>query len=271
MQGKLELEIKVDQEEKSTISRMNYRFPLKVMRPFYMDDIGTAFVYVFDTAGGMLAGDSSEYSIYIKKGAGLYLTNASTAKIHPMPEGNAHINQYFKIEENASLECFPEGTMLFRDSELKTQTHIHAHRNSVVAYCEMYASGRKNTGETFEFRSLTNRIHLYIGGVLAIWEQSRMDMEREQYARLGYLEGYSHWGNLYLYAGHDHDNHLTELQTYLSTFDGPVRIGCSLHPSGVITLKALSYNYDEMKKAFNDIWSFMRPLMMKGELPYIRK
>lgn len=80
-----------------------------------------------------------------------------------MPEGNAHINQYFKIEENASLECFPEGTMLFRDSELKTQTHIHAHRNSVVAYCEMYASGRKNTGETFEFRSLTNRIHLYIG------------------------------------------------------------------------------------------------------------
>ncbi|WP_026221638.1 hypothetical protein, partial [Bacillus sp. 37MA] len=92
------------------------------------------------------------------------------------------------------------------------------------------------------------------------------------FARLGYLEGYSHWGNLYLYAGQGKADNIAGLQEYLSTKDrASVRSGCSLHPSGVITIKALSSNYEEMTELFNDVWSFMRPLMLKGELPYIRK
>ncbi|WP_028391933.1 urease accessory protein UreD [Bacillus cihuensis] len=271
-EGMLELGIKVDQNEKSYISRMNYRFPLKVMRPFYMDDMGTAFVYVFDTAGGMLAGDRADYSISVEDCARLYLTNASTSKIYQMPEGKAFINQHFHVGENASLECFPEAITLFRQSELETQTRIDVHPKSVLAYCEMYSSGRKSTGESFEFRSLSNRLHLYIGGKLAIWEQFRLNMEREQFARLGYLEGYSHWGTLYLYAGQGKADSIRRLQEYLSTKDRlSVRAGCSLHPSGVITMKVLSSNYEEMTELFNDVWSFMRPLMLKGELPYIRK
>lgn len=271
-QGLLDLGIKVDHSEKSYVSRMNYRFPLKLMRPFYLDDMGTAFVYVFDTAGGMLAGDRADYSINVEKGARLYLTNASTSKIYQMPEGKAYIKQDFQVGENASFECFPEAIALFRESDLETQTRIDAHPNSVLAYCEMYASGRKNKGETFEFRSLSNRLDLYIGGKLAIWEQYQLNMEREQFARLGYLEGFSHWGNLYLYAGNDQASNIAQLKDYLLKKDRlPVKIGCSLHPSGVITVKVLSNYYEEMKELFNDIWAFMRPLMLKGELPYIRK
>lgn len=271
-QGLLDLNINVDQNEKSYISQMNYRFPLKLMRPFYLDDMGTAFVYVFDSAGGMLAGDRADYSINVGEGAKLYLTNASTAKIYQMPTGKADISQEFYLGENSSLEFFPEAITLFRQAELDTKTTIHVHPNSVLAYSEMYTSGRKNIGESFDFRSLSNRFDLYIGGKLAIWEQYRLSMKREQFARLGYLEGFTHWGNLYLYSSSNQTENHTLLNQYLSNKERfSIQAGCSLHPSGVISVKALSYNYEELKELFNDIWSIMRPIMLRGELPYIRK
>ncbi|EXX86300.1 hypothetical protein BG53_06330 [Paenibacillus darwinianus] len=272
MRGKLDLVIAVNRRDRSFISRMHYLFPLKILRPFYLDEIGTAFVYVLDTAGGMLAGDSLAYNIRVDDGARLYLTNASTAKCYTMPNGDARVAQHFSIGSRASLEFFPEESMLFRDTSLETVTRIDAQRDSGFAFCEMYAGGRKHAGEIFEFRRLENRFEIRIDGKLAIWENYRLEGGMLRPGRPGYLEHYTHWGNLYMYASHESGVALKAVQECLAEFerDG-FRAGCSLHPSGVITVKALSSEYEAVKNGFERIWSRLRPLMLKEELPYIRK
>ncbi len=272
MQGKLDLSITANRRNRSFISRMNYIFPLKILRTFYLDGIGTAFVYVLDTAGGMLAGDSLDYQIRVDEGAHLYLTNASTAKSYSMPDGDARINQYFSIGRNASMEFFPEEVMLFKDTSMETVTRIDADCDSVFAFCEMYAGGRKHAGELFQFRSMVNRFEINIGGKQAIWEKYRLDGYKLQIGRYGYLEEYTHWGNLYIYANEESTSMLQTVHECLTGINRyGVWAGCSLHPSGVIIIKALSSEYEAVKECFQQVWSRLRPLMLKEELPYIRK
>ncbi len=95
MRGTLDLGITANRRNQSFISRMNYTFPLKVLRPFYLDGIGTAYIYLLDTAGGMLAGDSLDYRIRVEDGARLYLTNASASKSYVMNGGGAQVHQFF--------------------------------------------------------------------------------------------------------------------------------------------------------------------------------
>lgn len=271
-QGLLKLGIRKDHRAKSFVSQMQYKFPLKVMSPFYLDRRGTAFIYVFDTAGGMLSGDSADYEIQVEDGAGLYLTNSSTSKIYPMPEGTAYVGQRFRVGQGASLENFPEAVMLFKQSHLNMETKIELTSDSVLAHSEVYASGRKGMGESFQFRGVSNQFKLYIDGKLSLWEKYRLDMTQGNYEKLCYLEGYTHWGSLYMYASGEQAMRLEWLREHLGErYADEMKLGCSLHPSGVITVKALANSDEAVKACFHDIWSFMRPHLLKGELPYIRK
>lgn len=200
MHGNLDLNITTNRRDRSFISKLKYSFPFKILRPFYLDGIGTAFVYVLDAAGGMLGGDSLDYHIRVNDGARLYLTNASTGKLYQMSDAHARIDQQFSIGSNASLEFFPEAIMLFKDTSVETVTRIEAEHDSTFAFCEMYAGGRKHAGELFQFQSIVNRFEIIIDGKLAIWEKYRVEGEKLRVGRLGYLEGYTHWGNLYLYS-----------------------------------------------------------------------
>lgn len=272
MHGNLDLNITTNRRDRSFISKLKYSFPFKILRPFYLDGIGTAFVYVLDAAGGMLGGDSLDYRIRVNDGARLYLTNSSTSKLYQMSDGQARINQQFSIGNNASLEFFPEAMMLFKNTSVETVTRIEAEHDSIFALCDMYAGGRKHAGELFQFQSIVNRFEIIIDGKLAIWEKYRVEGEKLRVGRLGYLEGYTHWGNLYLYSKAGSTDIIRILQEYLSGMNRQgVWAGCSLHPSNVITVKALSSEYEAVKDCFQQVWSRIRPLMLKEELPYIRK
>lgn len=242
------------------------------MRPFYLDDIGTAFVYVLDTAGGMLTGDTLHYDIRVDDRARLYITNASTTKSYKMRKGDAQVRQNFSIGKYASLEYFPEEVMLFQETSMETVTQIEADPDGVFAFCEMYTSGRNHSGERFQFRSMMNRFDIIIGGKLAIWEQYRLDGRKLKSGQPGILESYTHWGNLYMYRKGNNTDLLRNVQEYLEDLNlNSIWAGCSLHPSGVLIVKALSSNYELLKECFHIVWSRLRPLMVKGELPYIRK
>ncbi|MGG2197914.1 urease accessory protein UreD [Paenibacillus validus] len=272
MRGTLDLGITANRRNQSFISRMNYTFPLKVLRPFYLDGIGTAYIYLLDTAGGMLAGDSLDYRIRVEDGARLYLTNASASKSYVMNGGGAQVHQFFSVGRQASMEFFPEEVMLFKDTTLETATRIEAERDSVLAFCDMYACGRKHKGERFEFRSMGNLLEIVIDGKLAVWEKYRVDGHRLQSGQPGYLEEYTHWGTLYMYSSETDGAMLQTARECLAGIgEGGVWAGCSLHPSGVLTVKALSAEYEAVKDCFQQVWAQLRPRMLKEALPYIRK
>jgi urease accessory protein len=272
LNGRLHLKIQVNPKGKSFISRMNYSSPLKVMKPFYLDQIGTAFLYVMDSAGGMLSKDQLYYEIRVDEGAHLYLTNASTSKIYSMPDGCAFIHNHFIVEKGASLESFPEEVMFFKESSLESFTHIQLHTDSVLAFSEIYSSGRIGYGESYQFRHVRNQFEIRINEKLAVWEQYTLDPENVEYGNLGYMDGFTHWGSLYLYANVSHAALLNEVRECLSAYQlHEFRVGCSLHPSGIITLKAIGSQYEAIKQCFHQVWTRLRPILLKEGLPHIRK
>lgn len=272
MRSQLNMDVHLNSKGKSFISKMNYSFPLKIMRPFYLDRMGTAFLYVMDCAGGMLSRDRIDYDINVDAGAHLYLTNASASKIYCMTVGSAEVHNHFQVGADASLEYFPEEVMLFKDSSLESVTHIHLHPSSVLAFSEVYSAGRKSYGELFQFREMINHFKITIGQQLAIWEKYKLDPEKIRYSNLGYMDNYTHWGSLYLYANIDQKAILQEVRECLpQDRNRMLWSGCSLQPSGVIVVKVLAAQYEVIKQLFHAVWTRLRPLLLKEGLPHIRK
>ncbi|WP_209123849.1 urease accessory protein UreD [Alkalihalobacillus sp. BA299] len=270
MLGRLNLTVKLS-EEKSILSNLNFSSPVKVMRPFYLDDIGTAYLYIMDISGGMLSNDTLDFDIRVEKDSHLYITNNSATKIHPMEEGFATINNYFLIKEGASLEYFPEEITLYKDSSLKTSTIIDLHEHSCIAASEILFMGRKNYGEVLNFKNLTSHFEIRMKGNILLFERFNMDPQKENYKGLGFMENYSHYGSLYLYSPQNDRALLETIRSSLENSHENAHIASSLHHSGVIVIKALSNNHYSIKALFKLIWQHVRPKLLKERLPYIRK
>jgi len=272
MKGQLRLRVSAEDNGRSFLSGAHCAFPVKIMRPFYLDAAGTAFVYAVDAAGGLLGGDTIDYEIRVDDGARLYFTNASTAKAHPMPRDSAVVRTKLSVGEKAGLEYFPEASMLFRETTMTAVTRIEAAESSVFACWDIVASGRKHSGEQFQFRKFENELAIRIGGRLVLWETYRLEGDTLRGGTPGILDEYTHWGSLYVYGQGDPSLLLESARDGLEAAHREgVFGGCSLHPSGVLIVKALGNTCEDIKSCFHAAWARLRPILLQEELPDVRK
>ena len=253
------------------MKEMSYSSPLKIMRPFYLDEIGTAYVYVMDVSGGMLAGDKLDYSVRVSQNAHLFLTSTAATKIHPMENEKAKITTKLMVEENGSLEYFPEEVILFENSLLDNDTVIELHPSSVLACSEIIFMGRKHYGEVNKFTRLKSNFEIKINGEIMIWDRFDISPVENELDGLGYMEKNSHYGSFFLYSKENNTELLETIRTTIQVNQQQIQIGCSLHTSGMIIVKALANNHYSIKQQFKEIWKRIRPIVLKEEYPNIRK
>ncbi|MCM3763145.1 urease accessory protein UreD [Alkalihalobacillus oceani] len=270
MFGRLNLTV-LSSEKKSILSNLTFSSPVKVMRPFYLDTIGTAYLYMMDISGGMLAHDTLVCDIKIKENSHLYLTNNSATKIHPMEDGYATMTNFFDVEQGASLEYFPEEITLYKNSSLNTNTIIDLHEHSCVAASEILFLGRKNFGEFLHFSNLTSNLEIRMNGNVVLFERFNISPQNKDYLGLGFMEDFSHYGSLYIYSFENNRDLVENIRHSIKDITEKMNIACTLHHSGVIVIKALANNHYSIKTAFKIIWENVRPQLLKEGLPYIRK
>ena len=271
MLGKLNLTIQADEFNQSRMTEMSYSTPIKLMRPFYLDDIGTAYVYLMDLAGGVLAGDQLHYNICVNPRAHLYLTNTTATKIHPMENGFANIQSRFYIGEHASLEYFPEEVILFEKSKLENDTIVELSSNSVFVFSEIIFMGRKHYGELHKFSKFRTNFVIKLDGKTIIWEKFDISPVTRHLNGLGYMEQNSHYGSMYLYSKENDGKLLALIREIIQGMNEKLHMGCSLHTSGMLIVKALSNNHYSIQRGFKKIWQMIRPILLKEEMPHIRK
>src|SRR5262249_56331930 len=67
-----------------------FQVPLQVLRPLYLDDVGTAYVYLVSPCGGVVGGDTYDISVVVEAGARACLTTPSATNPYPSPAAPAH-------------------------------------------------------------------------------------------------------------------------------------------------------------------------------------
>lgn len=154
--GLLDLGFRLGDNGRSIMHRWERRAPLIVQQELYFDRNLTSLpcVYILSSGGPILSSDSFEQHFEVEQGAMAHISTGAATKVAEMSGGEARMESFFTLHEGAFLEYLPEPTIPCRGSRFRNLTHIAIAPSATLIMAEIYLSGRKFHGESFEFAEL---------------------------------------------------------------------------------------------------------------------
>src|SRR5437867_13085287 len=68
--------------QRTVLQEGYFQVPLQVLRPLYLDDVGTAYVYLLSPCGGVVGGDVYSMTVVVEAGARAGLTSPSASRLY---------------------------------------------------------------------------------------------------------------------------------------------------------------------------------------------
>jgi urease accessory protein len=172
--------------------------PLQVLRPVYLDDRGTAYVYLLNPGGGVVGGDTYTMQITLEAAARAYLTTPAATRLYAAPEAPAQQHIAMTLEAGTVLTYLPEQTIPFAGAAFHQRLDIRLGPGAGVFLGDIVAPGRLARGEKFAYRAYCSRVRITDAhGTAMVVDHCRLQPQRYSPAALGLLEGYAYLGTFY--------------------------------------------------------------------------
>lgn len=157
----LELEYELHGQQ-TVLTRRAHVGPLRVQRPF-IEPSGVCQTYVIHPPGGIVGGDVLDVQVRVQPGARALLTTPGATKFYRSAREHAHQHQHVTVAANASVEWFPQETIVFDEALAHTRTRVDLSAASQCALWEITCLGRPAGGKPFASGLLTQRLEVYDG------------------------------------------------------------------------------------------------------------
>lgn len=194
-----ELYIKTEYDgEKTIMTDCFFTAPCKVAKPFVYKD--HTEIMIMMASAGMLDGDVYNHIYEIGERSRVKITGQSYTKIFKCEKSGVEQNVKITAGENAVLYYCPCPVIPFGESIFSSKTEFHIKRSSVLMFCDIFACGREAMGERFLFTSYLSKNRVYIDDVPVFWDFTRLIPKETELSGIGFFEGYSHIGLIYIYG-----------------------------------------------------------------------
>lgn len=245
---------------RTIVQECSFQVPLQMLRPVYLDDTGTAYVYVLSPCGGVVGGDRYRLSVVLEAEARACVTTPSATKLYATLGCPAQQQIDCTLQAGAVLEYVPEQIIPFAQSAFQQDMTIRLGPGAWVVLCDIVAPGRVAMGEAFAYRDYASsvRVHDAAGQVL-LRERTRLRPAWQRLDGLGVFEGHSYLGTLYvLREGAPLAEALEErLHTLLTSRPGVCGSATRLEHGG-IAVRVLGQTHASVKQALHDVWDGVR-------------
>ena len=172
--------------------------PLQILRPVYLDDTGTAYIYLLNPGGGVVGGDTYTLTVTLDTGAQAYLTTPSATKIYATPGTPAQQRITFTLHAEAVLTYLPGQTIPFANAAMHQDMTIRLGAGACAFVGEILAPGRVARQERFAYREYCTSLRVEdMHGRVLLRERSRLQPHSQPLRNLGLFEGYDYLGTFY--------------------------------------------------------------------------
>ena len=145
-----ELELEFAKRNQQTVLARNYTVaPWKTQRSLYPEGEEVCHCILLHTAGGLVGGDRLSAKIYLQPQSQALITTAAASKIYRSKGAESLQNIQIRLDEGASLEWFPQETIIFSEAQYRQQTKIELASNATLTMWEIVRFGRTARGEKF--------------------------------------------------------------------------------------------------------------------------
>jgi urease accessory protein len=242
---------------RTILQRCYTTLPARVIRPFYVEDGGRAYVFLLTPTGGMLGGDRLDMHVRVEPGAQVCLTTASATKVHPAADVPAEQSLLIELAPGSALEYLPEPTILFRAARWRQRIVVHRAPDSRLLLAEGWSAGRIARQEVFQFSHLEATLEVYTAARLALFDRMRIDTATYPHQRLGLWGGRPHLLTMYLLQ--EHPPSQTWLQTLRADLtDHPALAGASRLEAAGVVVRILGDEAEAVTHASDLLWRHVR-------------
>lgn len=191
--------------DKSIISSLRQRMPLRASSPLYLSDNGAVFFYIMNPAAGLLQGDRHSISVRIKPDAQAVVFGQGATKVFRSPQ--RILSKQFTtliVEQGARLEYMPEVVIPFAESCLFSRTNLQISSKAAAFFWEITAPGRAARQELFNYNLLDQQTNIFLDRELIfsdrfLLEPSEVPIHLKTWnSPLGLMHGYTHMGTFWV-------------------------------------------------------------------------
>ncbi|MDY7220771.1 urease accessory protein UreD [Halalkalibacterium halodurans] len=237
--------------------------PLNVSRVLRTEEVDLATVYLVETSGGVVSGDSQTIAIYVGEGARVELIPQSATKVYPSrKQGESSTQQvWLRVNEGAAAFWKPESIIPFRKASFLQSTRFHLHSSSTFFYGDMLTPGRVHHNERFQYEQVDSLVEIYLDETLVVHDRVHLQ-PKDQLQTIGRLDGYSYYGAVWMHAPILKGAHLEQWMENGGQND---RFAYTCVAEGLIHVRWLSESSWRLRAALNDLYTAFRTFALKGE------
>ena len=246
---------------RTVIGDAYFRTPLQIMRPHYLDDTGTAYVYLLSPGGGVVGGDRYAIKMTLEDGARACVTTASATKIYDSAARMARQSFDVALQAGAVFEYLPEQIIPFAGSVFHHDMKVRLGAGALAILAEIVAPGRLARGEAFLYDDYSSGLSVAdSGGGLLLRERTRLQPKNwDAGSGLGLLEGYYYLGTLYVLGEHcgAAGELADDLHGLLADRQHCIGGATALERGGLV-VRLLAEDHETISRALHAVWDQVR-------------
>jgi urease accessory protein len=250
--------------QRTVLQECYFQVPLQVLRPLYLDDVGTAYIYLVSPCGGVVGGDIYSMTVVVEPGARVCLTTPSATRLYATSGRPARQQLDITLHAGAVLEYLPEQIIPFAQAAFQQHMTVRLGPGACVLAMEIVAPGRLARGEAFAYRDYDSSVCIEAAsGQVMLRERTRL---RPGWRRLdgpGVFEGYTYLGTFYaLVEGRILATDLVEqLHTLLACRTGLLGSATMLAHGG-LAVRVLGADHMTVSQALHAVWDVLRRALL---------
>lgn len=250
--------------QRTVLHECYFQVPLQVLRPLYLDETGTAYIYLVSPCGGVVGGDVYNMIVVVESGARVCLTTPSATKIYATHGTPARQQLDITLQAGAVLEYIPEQMIPFAQAAFRQQTTVRLGAGACVLLMEIIAPGRLARGEAFAYRDYDSSVCIEAAsGQMLLRERTRLRPGWQRLDGPGLFEGYSYLGTFYaLVEGMSLSAELAEHLHALLACRAGLLGSASLLAHGGIAVRVLGADHTTVRQALHEVWDVLRRALL---------
>ena len=238
-----------------------FRTPLQVMRPYYLDDTGTAYIYLLSPGGGVVGGDRYAITMALEGGARACVTTASATKIYDSAGRMTRQSFDVILQAGAVFEYLPEQIIPFAGSVYRHDMKLSLGEGALAVLAEIVAPGRLARGEAFSYDDYSSGLSVAdSSGRLLVRERTRLQPKNwESGSDLGLLEGYNYLGTLYVLGEccGASEKLADDLHGLVADRQRCIGGATALERGGVV-VRLLAEDHETVSRSLHAVWDLVR-------------
>ncbi len=256
----------------TALTRCRFRLPLQVLKPSYLEDDHSAFVFLLNPTGGIVGGDCLRTDVRLGRGSHVCLSTPSATNVYRALDSPAIYQTNIQLEEQSVLEYFPEHLIPYPGSALRQSVRVQMASGSCLILSEAFAAGRIARHEQWRFKALISDTEVHMGNSPIYISRSKIVPTDLPSHGLGTSEKFNYFASLVvIWDGFSKWKSLVSALSTVMTAVPGVHAGASCGTRSSCVIRIMALTAAQLVNVTQKLWGCIRRVVLAKPAISLRK